>query len=322
MRCGSGLINSEGLTLFSKVLVSDRQRVTRRGVSWFAWVVLAYMLGVILWGAYVRASGSGAGCGNDWPLCNGEVIPTSSQKQLLIEFTHRVTSGLALASVFALLCLTWRATLKRAWARVTAVLSVVFMVNEALLGALLVLLQHVGRDQSTSRAVFLSLHLANTLLLIGSIALTAHWLIDPPYRWEYIGNKAGWVVIGLLAAIVSGISGALAALGDTLYPASSLKSSLAMDFSAASHFLLRLRFLHPLVAITGAAYVIWLMVRHSSTVRQLAIALIFLAALQVSLGALTVLLLAPVSLQMTHLLVGDLFWVVLVLASDHALRTH
>ncbi len=118
------------------------------------------MLAVILWGAYVRASGSGAGCGNHWPLCNGEVIPTSPQKQMLIEFTHRVTSGLALISVFALLYLTWRATLRRAWARVAAVLSVVLMLNEALLGALLVLLQHVGKDQSASRAVFLSLHLA------------------------------------------------------------------------------------------------------------------------------------------------------------------
>jgi cytochrome c oxidase assembly protein subunit 15 len=282
------------------------------------------MLGVILWGAYVRASGSGAGCGNHWPLCNGEVIPTSAQKQMLIEFTHRVTSGLALVSVFALLCLSWRATHRRAWARVTAVLSVVFMLNEALLGALLVLLQHVGKDQSASRAVFLSLHLANTLLLIGSIALTAYWLTDPPARSEYSRKTAGWVVIGLLATIFIGISGALAALGDTLFPATSLRNSLASDFSAASYFLLRLRLLHPVIAITGAAYVIWLvassLLKRSSTVRKLAIALIFLAALQVSTGVLNVLLLAPVWLQMTHLLVGDLFWVLLVLVSDRALR--
>ncbi|HLH10000.1 MAG TPA: COX15/CtaA family protein [Terriglobales bacterium] len=150
----------ERLSSFSESLVPERRIISARTASRIGWLVLVYMLAVILWGAYVRASGSGAGCGNHWPLCNGEVIPTSPQKQMLIEFTHRVTSGLALISVFALLYLTWRATLRRAWARVAAVLSVVLMLNEALLGALLVLLQHVGKDQSASRAVFLSLHLA------------------------------------------------------------------------------------------------------------------------------------------------------------------
>lgn len=298
--------------------------MTARTVSWFGWAVLAYMLGVILWGAYVRASGSGAGCGNHWPLCNGEVIPTSPQKQMLIEFTHRVTSGLALFSVLALLYLTWRATLRGAWSRVGAALSVVFMLNEALLGALLVLLQHVGKDQSASRAVFLSLHLANTLLLIGSIALTAYWLTDPPARKHYSGKKAGWVVAGLLATIVIGISGALAALGDTLFPATSLRNSFASDFSSASYFLLRLRLLHPVIAVSGVAFVIWLiasnLLRRSSTDRRFALSLIALGGIQVALGAMNVLLLAPVWLQMAHLLVGDLFWIVLVLASDRELR--
>ena len=97
----------------------------------YAWAILAYMLGVILWGAYVRATGSGAGCGNHWPLCNGEVIPTSPKRAMLIEFTHRVTSGLALISVLALLYLTMRVTVRGAWARTTAILSAVLMLNEA-----------------------------------------------------------------------------------------------------------------------------------------------------------------------------------------------
>ena len=193
-----------------------------------------------------------------------------------------------------------------------------------LLGALLVLLQHVGKDQSASRAVFLSLHFANTLLLIGSITLTADWLSHPPARSDFSGKKAAGTAIGLLALILIGVSGALAALGDTLFPATSLSGSISADFSAASHFLLRLRLLHPVLAVIGAAYVIWLFARcilsSSRVVRRLAVALILLVLLQLCLGALNVFLLAPIWLQMTHLLVGDLVWVLLVLVSDQALR--
>ena len=291
-------INDRRLIPISGTLVSARQRGNTRTVSRFAWAFLAYMLGVILWGAYVRASGSGAGCGNHWPLCNGEVIPTLPEKAMLIEFIHRVTSGLALISVLALVYLTVRATVRRAWARTTAVLSAVLTLNEAFLGALLVLLQRVGNDQSATRAVLLSFHLANTLLLIGSIALTALWLTDPPARGELSVREAARFVIGLLAAVLIEVGGALAALGDTLFPAASLRSALASDFSATSHFQLRLRLLHPAMAIVGATYVIWLcatLVRtRAGIVHKLGIALILLAIGQVLLGALNVLMLAPV----------------------------
>ena len=75
----------------------------------YGWGVLAFNLLVILWGAYVRASGSGAGCGAHWPLCNGEVIPRAPSVATLIEYSHRLTSGLALLGVLALLAWTWRA---------------------------------------------------------------------------------------------------------------------------------------------------------------------------------------------------------------------
>ena len=302
----------------------DSGRASSRAASWFGWAVLIYMLGVILWGAYVRASGSGAGCGNHWPLCNGEVIPASPTAQRLIEFTHRLTSGVALISVLALLYVTWRATARRSWARIAAIASVVLMLNEALLGALLVLLQHVGNDQSASRAVFLSLHLTNTLLLLGAITLTAAWLMDPPTRGDFAGKKATGIAVLLLALILVGVSGALAALGDTLFPATSLSGSMRSDFATTSHFLLRLRMLHPAIAIIGAAYVIWIFARwvtsSSGVVRRLALGLIVLVCLQLCLGAMNVVLLAPIWLQMAHLLVGDLVWIFLVLVSDQALR--
>ena len=226
--------------------------------------------------------------------------------------------------MLALLYLTWRATARRSWARIAAVLSGVFMLNEALLGALLVLLQHVGNDQSASRAVFLSLHLSNTLLLIGSITLTADLLTDPPARSDFSGKKAVGIVISLLAVILIGISGALAALGDTLFPATSLSGSMRSDFGTTSHVLLRLRLLHPAIAVIGTAYVIWIFAKcitsSSRVVRRLAVALTLLVFVQLCLGGPNVLLLAPIWLQMTHLLVGDLVWIFLVLVSDQAWR--
>src|SRR5579884_1098197 len=96
----------------SSVTVPVASKANARSAARFAWGVLAFNLGVILWGAYVRATGSGAGCGNHWPLCDGEVIPRSPQSQMLIEFTHRVTSGLALLLVVGLVVWTWRATIK------------------------------------------------------------------------------------------------------------------------------------------------------------------------------------------------------------------
>ena len=104
----------------------------------YAWFVVAWNIAVILWGAVVRATGSGAGCGNHWPLCNGEVIPTSPRIATLIEFTHRMMTSGALITIAALLIWTFRATPRRHLARVFAVVSTVLLLNEAFLGALLV----------------------------------------------------------------------------------------------------------------------------------------------------------------------------------------
>src|SRR5689334_1905422 len=70
--------------------------IGQASLSRFAWFVVAYNVAVVVWGAYVRATGSGAGCGSHWPLCNGEFLPSAPQTKTAIEFTHRVTSGLSL----------------------------------------------------------------------------------------------------------------------------------------------------------------------------------------------------------------------------------
>ncbi len=147
----------------------------RRRFATFAWAVLAYNFAVVLWGAYVRATGSGAGCGNHWPLCDGPVTPQTPAGATIIEFTHRVTSGLDLMLVAALVVWASREYPKRHRVRLGATLSATFLVTEALLGAALVLLNHVARNASSSRAWSLSAHLINTLTLLACLALTAWW---------------------------------------------------------------------------------------------------------------------------------------------------
>ena len=292
----------------------------------FSWFVVAYNIAVILWGAYVRATGSGAGCGSHWPLCNGEILPTTAQTQTLIEFTHRVTSGLSLVLMCILLIWCWRHTAKGDWPRRSVVCASILLLNEALLGAMLVVFEHVGMDQSASRAVFLCLHFANTLVLVAALTLTAKWLSNGDRRLEAAARRYERFVIGfgLLCVVATGITGSLAALGDTIFPAGTLKASMAQDFSSGSHVLLRLRLFHPVVAVMALLYVMWMVHKLSKNRadRDSSRTLPFLTTTllaQVALGVLNVLLLAPVWLQITHLLVAEVFWILLVLASADVL---
>jgi heme a synthase len=289
-------------------------------VARFAWTALYWNVAVVLWGAYVRATGSGAGCGNRWPLCDGDVVGASANGQTIVEFTHRITSVISLLVVTGLVVWCWRVTKKGDWARYSAVLAAVFLANEALLGAALVLLKHVGNDQSAGRILFLCLHFGNTLLLLATLALTAAWLSSRSRSFTLISKwrEVGSIGLGLLATIVTGISGAVAALADTLYPATSLLSSLTQDFSSGVPALFRVRLVHPAVATIAACYVLWVIWRNSTGRNRFsrsAIALITLLFMQVIIGMTNVLLLAPVWLQISHLFVADALWILLVLAS-------
>lgn len=290
----------------------------------FAWLTLACIIAVILWGAYVRATGSGAGCGNNWPLCNGGILPATSQAQTVIEFAHRMTSGLALVLVSSLLVWTWRRTSKGAWTRYTAILATILLFNEALLGALLVVFDRAAQNRSSGHALLLTLHFGNTLFLLASLSLTALWLSNGDCRFAMTRKPHERIAIGigLVAVMVIGITGSLAGLVDTKFPATSFRASLVQDFSTSSYYLLRLRLLHPIAAVMGGIYVVWIILKVSARQVQFSpwsSALIIVFILQVVLGAMNVILLAPVWLQIVHLLVADLFWVLLVLASANLL---
>jgi cytochrome c oxidase assembly protein subunit 15 len=310
-------------------VVSERaHRLPSPALRRFAWGVLVYFIAVILWGGLVRATGSGAGCGDHWPLCNGTVMQHSARIDTMIELTHRITSGLSFFAVVALLAWTFAGTARGHLARGTAVAAVAFTVIEAALGAFLVKLGLTGQSRSPLRAPYLALHLTNTLLLVAALAFTAHLLSR---RTGYLRGKvrlaAPFVAISsVLVLLIVGVTGSLAALGDTLFPASSLGAAFTQDFSATSGWLVRWRWSHPTVAFLAGIFLIWLMVRAARhraywDNRGLSALVLILLACQYVLGVLDVAFLAPVWLQIAHLLGADVLWAALVvLAARMALE--
>ncbi|MDB4942649.1 MAG: Heme synthase, cytochrome oxidase biosis protein Cox15-CtaA [Labilithrix sp.] len=300
-----------------------------QGLRRFAWGVLAYNLLVIAWGAFVRASGSGAGCGAHWPLCNGQGIPELKSNATIIEMTHRATSGIALLLVLALMVWTLRVVPRPHRARRASVLTMVFMLGEALIGAGLVLFELVAHDASMKRGLSMILHLGNTFLLLGALTITAWTLTverERPTRRPTTSAPVRFALYASLASVlVLGSSGAIAALGDTLFPVKSLAAGLAQDLSPLAHVFLRLRMLHPFLAFAAGALVFGAssLVRaaaptdRSGTLSRL-VTLTFLV--QFVIGLLNLSLLAPIPVQIVHLLMADATWIGLVLLGWDALH--
>lgn len=306
--------------------VADYDLMSMTRLARFAWAVLAYNVAVILWGAYVRATGSGAGCGSHWPLCNGEVLPRSPDVAMVIEFSHRITSGIALLAVVALAIWIRRTCPQGHPARLGGALSVFFMLTEAAVGAGLVLFQLVAENATLARAMFMAVHLLNTFVLLACITLTAWWLSGGQALSFRDRSPAAWrALAGCAALLLVSTSGAVAALGDTLFPSGTLAEGLAADLSTSSHVLIRLRVLHPVLAVGGALALLWIAPRLSQIAGpasgRFASAVSGLVMFQLALGVLNLFLLAPVWLQLVHLLVADAIWIAFILLGAAALGT-
>jgi heme A synthase len=304
----------------------DDTRVKRFAA--YAWVVTALTLAVILWGAYVRASRSGDGCGAHWPLCNGSVVPDATHAKTLVEFAHRATSGVAFLLVVALVVGAFSAFRRGHPVRAAAVASGVFIVTESLIGAGLVLLRLVADNASVARAVYLSVHLVNTFLLVAALALTAWCATDAgASRVSLRGLFRGRGGAALFAALVLGVSGAVAALGATLFPESAQSATAPPETSPSAQLLFSLRQykLHPLLALLVCGYLAYFALgayrsaRADARVRRWAASVLALVLAQLGAGLLNAALLAPVWLQIVHLLLADLLWLALVLLSASSL---
>ncbi len=296
----------------------------QRGVVPFeraAWAVLTYNVLVVLWGALVRATGSGAGCGGHWPLCNGDVIPNLQTTATIIEYTHRLMSGLAIIAVFGMWVWSRRLFPPGHRTRWWAALAGVLLAIEALLGAGLVLFDYVAHNASIGRGFYLAAHLANTELLLAALTMTA-WTAT---RGKALARAAvpGVVQAALPLAVALSMTGAVAALGDTLFPAPSFAAGLAQEFAPATHFLLRLRIAHPPLAVLVGFFLLYaassaVRARPSAAVKRMAAAVAGLALVQLAAGALNVALAAPVWIQIVHLLLANLLWIALVLLAANA----
>jgi heme a synthase len=307
-----------------------KRPLTERALAPYAWSVLAFMVLVILWGAIVRTTGSGAGCGVHWPLCNGDFVPHHPRLATVIEFIHRSMSGILTTLVAVLVAWVFWKSASGDRARRAAVWVVVLLITEALLGAALVLGGWVDKNASNARVAMQCIHFTNTMLLVAALTLTAWWIgiaahLGAPCpdsrTWaatKASGNRALSIATILLTLIV-GATGAVAALADTLFPSPSLRAGLAEDFAATAPLLVRMRWVHPaasLLALVCVALLCW-------RVRGRAAAVVAtLLALQFVLGIGDVLLLAPQWMQILHLLGADLFWIALVVLASEALRPH
>jgi cytochrome c oxidase assembly protein subunit 15 len=276
-----------------------------------------YAIVIILWGAFVRISGSGDGCGKHWPLCQGVLLPKGDvayELQTWIEFFHRAKSGLFGFLVFGLWVFSFRLFPKGHLARKAATLMFIFTVIEALLGALLVLKGYVDNDESLGRVISQGFHLANTLLLLGSMAALWTWsrFIHPTFSFSY----RALIIIGLLGFFLIGVSGSVASLSNTLFPSESLSEALRKDLSESSHFILRFRVFHPLLALTISSLILYLIISIRNQMQRrtlIASVLPWIVIGALAFGAATLLMLSPLWMKLTHLLIADVLWISIVI---------
>ncbi|MPY66722.1 heme A synthase [Deinococcus sp. SDU3-2] len=294
-----------------------------------AWAALAYNVLVILWGAVVRITGAGAGCGDHWPLCNGVVVPQSPTVHTLIEFSHRLTSGASGLLALALIALAFRATPKGHPVRLGAVLSFGLILLEGLVGGVQVLLGLTADSTDPARGLVQGIHLANTFLLLGALLLTALWASGrPALRLRGQGRALGVLAVGLGLTLVLGMAGAVTALGDLLFtpaPGTPL-DTVRRDFGATAGLIENLRVVHPMLAVLTTVYLVWMVGalrrwRPSPAVTRWGAALFGVIAAQMAVGFANVALKAPDWMQLTHLLLACIMWLVTVLLGYEALTT-
>ncbi|MBS1724672.1 MAG: protoheme IX farnesyltransferase [Armatimonadetes bacterium] len=296
--------------------------------TWFVWTVLGYSALVLVFGAFVRASYSGDGCGAYWPTCGGgSLIPLVDTAPRAIEFTHRVSS-------FTLLVLT---TLGYFWSRKLfeprdpvrkatgfAVLSTVV---SSLIGALLVLFRWVTDDKSAGRAVTMPLHLVNNYFLIGALSCAAYWSATT-YRPARHGSPGAKPIDSALkwlfgSFLVLGATGAFSALGKTAFEhelsfAKGFAERLWLHIGPDAHPFLRGGIVHPLIATSVGILVFWMcsLVSHAhptDEVKRWSRTVVGLYLLQMALGVLNLVVSAPIPLQLLHLSLAIVNWLSLVM---------
>lgn len=300
----------------------------------YAGFVLAFNFLVILWGVFLRASKSGDGCGQHWLTCQGEVIPSAPELKTIIEFSHRVTSSMAGILVIVLLVwafLRWRSRNNKQNRLIVkaAFGSFVFVVIEGLLGAGLVLTGNTAVNLTPERPVWMAAHLINTFVLLAFLTMTARYASGGrPIYFRREQKYVAMIALGAAAVFLVGITGSIAALSSMIFPSGTVIEAIAKDFSPTSNMLLRLRLLHPITAILTSVFLIFLtgwLAKQRGNDRAVSrwsnwLSIIVLA--QIAFGTATLLTLAPIVMQVGHLLFADAIWISYVLFAAEFLSSH
>jgi len=291
-------------------------------VRWMAWATLGVTVVTIVMGAVVRATHSGDGCGPNWPTCEGTlVLPGTGDRAQLIEFSHRAISGVSLIAVVILAVMVLRAYASGHPARKAALWSVALMVVEALIGAVIVIYGWVADDRSAARQISVPIHLVNTFLLTAVLTYTL-WLVDGyarPALWAVPTRTKA--ILGLaVALLLVAATGATTSLADTMFAAETLTEGLRQDFDRESELIVRLRVLHPIVAIAAGTLILWFTWRHLDEIeaRGHALAariLMFGIVGQASLGFIHIALVTPIATGLLHLFIAQALWIALVWVS-------
>lgn len=304
---------------------------TLTGFAKYAWLVLGWNVLVILWGVFLRASKSGDGCGRHWLTCGGEVIPSAPELKTTIEFSHRITSSIAGVLIVILVIWAWRlwrseASEQRRLILRTAIGSFIFVVIEGLLGAGLVLTGNTAENLTPERPLWTGAHLINTFILLAFLTLTARYASGGRrLNFRAPGTHLTAVAAGVAAVFVVGLTGSIAALANMIFPSGTLSEGLAQDFSPTSNLLVRLRLLHPITAILASVFLVFLtgwLAKESGKdagVVRWSNALALLVLAQIAFGSATLYMLAPIVMQIGHLLLADGIWISYVLLAANFL---
>lgn len=266
----------------------------------------------ILAGAFVRATGSGDGCGSTWPTCKGKIIPQLSDPSEVIEFSHRSISGILLI-VTLIIFIKSRNMSKGTLVRTTVNFLTFFVVFEAAIGAVIVLYEWVGLNSSLPRIIAVPIHLVNTFGLLACYAVLYKVLLNNFKNIKQLWDRR-FVFVAFLF-LLSGATGSITALADVLFPSASFYEGLMEDFDRTSELLTRLRILHPIVA-TGLS--VALIIESRKIQKDYKIDVKFLQLLvivAVTLGVLNVLSNIVLLLSIFHLAIADLLWITYIYVS-------
>ena len=260
----------------------------------------------ILAGAFVRATGSGDGCGATWPTCKGRIIPALTDTSELIEFSHRSVSGLLLVVTLIIFSKTRKFQKGSLVKSVTNYLTF-FVIFEAIIGAIIVLFEWVGLNSSLPRIVAVPIHLVNTFGLLGCYAILYKIVEDDLKEIKSIFDK-NFILISLLF-LLSGATGSITALADVLFPSASFIEGFLEDFDKTSEALTRLRILHPIIssALSVVLYVYSTRINKKYGVNVKLLKTFVIVA--VLLGVFNVISNIVLPLSILHLAIADFLWI-------------